>query len=84
MLYRKSKHTIMFSHFFFETRAVYEIMSKNIEQTARSQMAIWRMRIACWIPKDTNTLSQCVILLAFPLQLWLHEGVSQLRYTYIA
>jgi len=24
-------------------------------------MTIWRLRIACWIPKGTNTFSQCVI-----------------------
>ena len=29
---------------------------------------IWRMRIACWIPKATNTDLECVILIAFPLQ----------------
>jgi hypothetical protein len=43
-----------------------------------------RMRIACWIPKATNTHSQHVILTAFPLQQWLHERASMLRYTYIA
>jgi hypothetical protein len=42
-------------------------------------MAIWRMRIACWIPKATNTHS----LIAFPLQQWLHERVSILRNMYI-
>ena len=47
-------------------------------------MAIWRMRIACWIPKATNTHSGCVILIAFPLQQWLHEHVLMLRFTYIA
>ena len=39
------------------------------------------MRIACWIPKATNTHSQYVILIAFPLQQWLHERASVLRYT---
>jgi hypothetical protein len=47
-------------------------------------MTIWRMRIACWIPKATNTHSQYVILTAFPLQQWLQEHVSMLRYTCIA
>ena len=47
-------------------------------------MTIWRMRIACWIPKVTNTYSEYVILIAFPLQQWLHERVSLLRCTYIA
>jgi len=46
-------------------------------------MTIWRMRIAFWIPKATNTHSQYVILIAFPLQKWLHERASMLRYTYI-
>jgi hypothetical protein len=47
-------------------------------------MTIWRMRIACWIPKATNTHSGYVILIALPLQQWLRESVSMLRYTYIA
>jgi len=29
-------------------------------------MATWGMRIACWIPKATNTHSEYVILIAFP------------------
>jgi hypothetical protein len=37
------------------------------------QMAIWRMRIACWIPKTIATNSSYVILIAFPPQQWLHE-----------
>ena len=44
---------------------------------------IWRMRIVCWIPKATDTHSAYVILIAFPLQQWLHERVSVLRYTCI-
>jgi len=46
-------------------------------------MTIWRMRIACWIPKASNTHSQYVILIAFPLQQWLHGRPSMLRYAYI-
>jgi hypothetical protein len=45
---------------------------------------IWRMRFACWIFKATNTHSQPVILIAFPLQQWLHGSASMLRCTYIA
>jgi hypothetical protein len=44
----KSKY-FMFSNFFFENRAVYEIMSKNIVKPERPQMPIWHMRVACWI-----------------------------------
>jgi len=46
-------------------------------------MTIWRIRIACWIRKATNTHAGCVILIAFPLQQYLHESASMLRYTYI-
>ena len=42
------------------------------------------MRIACWIPKATNTHSQYVILFGFPLQQWLHERLSMLRHKHIA
>ena len=70
--------------FFFRNHAVYEIMWNNMVQLDRPQMTIRRMRITCWIPKATNTLSEYGILLAFPLQQWLHEPASVLRYTYIA
>ena len=42
-------------------------------------MTTWRMRIACWIPKAKNTLSEYTILIAFPQLQWLHESVSILR-----
>jgi hypothetical protein len=41
---------------------------KNNVQPDRPQMTIGRMRIAYWIPKATNTHSEYVILIAFPLQ----------------
>ena len=44
---------------------------------------IWRMRTARWITKVTNAHSQCVMVNAFPLQQWLHELASKLRYTFI-
>jgi len=53
-------------------------MWKNIAVRGRSQMTIWRMRIACWIPKFINTHSQYEILIAFPLQQWLLESASVL------
>jgi len=58
-------------------------MWKNIVEPGRPQMKIWRMRIACRIAKATNTHSEHVIFIAFPLQQWLHERASFLRYTYI-
>jgi hypothetical protein len=53
-------------------------------ERGRPQMAIWRMRIACWIPEATNTHSQYVTLFAFPPQQRLQERDSMLRYMYIA
>jgi hypothetical protein len=55
----------MISNFFPENPAVHKIMWKNIVQPGRPQMKIWRMRIACWIPKATNTHSVHVILIIF-------------------
>jgi len=57
-------------------------MGKNIVRPDKPQMTIWRVRIACWIPNATNILSECVILITFPLQQWLHERASLLPYTY--
>jgi hypothetical protein len=74
----------MCSNFFPKNLAVYEIMWENIVEPRRPQMTIWRMRTACWIPKATNTLSQYVILIAFPQEQWLHERAFILRYTFIA
>jgi len=34
------------------------------------------MRIAGWMPKATNTNSKYVIIIAHPLQEWLHEHCS--------
>ena len=72
----------MFNNFFPENRAVYEIMLKNTAQPERPHMRLRRMRIACWIPKATNTRSQYVELIAFPLQPWLYKRGSMLRHTY--
>jgi len=45
---------------------------------------LWPMCFARRIKKATNTHSAYVILIAFPLQQWLRERASILRYTYIA
>jgi len=54
----------MFNNFHPENRVVYEIIWKNIVERGRPQVTVWRMRIACWIPKATNTHSEYVILFA--------------------
>jgi hypothetical protein len=61
-------------------------MWKNIVERGRPQMAVRFMRIACWVPKATNTNththSGCAILIACPLQQWLNERDSVLRSTW--
>jgi len=56
----------------------------NIVEPGRQQMTVRHMRIACWIPKAADRQSEYVILIAFPLQQWLHERATVLRYAYIA
>jgi hypothetical protein len=58
-------------------------MCQTMVEPDRPQMTTRRMRIACRIPKATNTHSQYVILIVFPLQQWLNERASLLR-CYIA
>jgi hypothetical protein len=65
---KKSQNITQSINILFENRAVSEIIWKNFVEPERLQVAIWRMRIACWIPKATNTHSQYVILIAFPPQ----------------
>ena len=47
-------------------------------------MTIWRMRIARWIAKGTNTHSEYVIPIAFPRQRWLHKRALLLRQSILA
>jgi len=77
--YEENKNT----HFVFtipppprpENRAVSEIMRKNSVESDWSQMTIWRVRFESRITKATNTHREYVILIAFPLQQWLHERI---------
>jgi hypothetical protein len=67
-----------------ESRAFFEIRWKSVVETDRPQITIWRMRIACYIPKARTKHSEYVILIAFPRTHWIHERASMVRYTYIA
>jgi hypothetical protein len=53
---------------FFKDRAAYVIVWKNIVEPDKPQMTVWPMRIACSIPKATNTHSKYVMFIVFPLQ----------------
>ena len=68
----------MVSDFLFENG----ITQKNIVEWGRPQMTIWRMRIAYWIRKVTNTHSEYVILIVFALLQRLNKRTSVLHYTY--
>jgi len=83
-IYRENQNIHFAFNNFKKKSAVYEEMWKNIVERVRPQMKIWRMRIACWIPKATNTYSEYIILIAFPLQKLLQECSSIFRYAYIA
>jgi len=57
-------------------------MWKDFVELGRSQMTIWRIRIAFCIPRATGTISEYVIFIAYTLQKLLHERASLLRYAY--
>jgi hypothetical protein len=81
---KENQTTNFMSNNFFFNITVYKLMRTDVVQRGRPQMTIWRMCIACCIPKATNTHSGYVIVLPFSLQQWLHERVPNLRNTYIA
>jgi hypothetical protein len=58
--WRENKTYFIFGNF-FENHAVYGIMWNNIVEPARIQVAIWRMRFACWINKATNKHAEYVL-----------------------
>jgi len=59
-------------------------MWKNLLESDRPQMTIWRMHISRQVPKVTNTHSEYVKLITFlPQQLW-HKFVSMVGYTYVS
>jgi hypothetical protein len=76
----KIRTHILCSVTFCENHAVYEIIWKHIVQPDRPQMTIWRIRIACWIPKAIDIHSEYIILIASPLQQWVQEHASVVRY----
>ena len=69
-------HIILNNFFFFENHTFYETKWKNIVERGRPRMTVWPIRVACWKTKAVGTHSEFVILIAFPLQLWLYERAS--------
>jgi hypothetical protein len=67
--------------FFFGYHAVYEILWKIIVESEKQQTTIWRMHIACCIPKATSTNWEYAMLTALLRQQWLYGGASVLCYS---
>jgi hypothetical protein len=59
-------------------------MWENIVEQSMQQITTWCMRIARWMPKAWNTLTEYAILIAFALQHWFHEHNSMLHHTHLA
>ena len=83
----KIKTHVLCSTFFFPRKSC--LLWCNVEKCCTAGQAmddniIRRMRIACLITTATDTHSEYVILIAFPLQRWLNERASALRFTYFA
>ena len=55
-------------------------MWKDILERGR-QTTIWHMPITCWLPKATNTRSEYVILISFPMQKCLQDSALMLRFS---
>jgi len=82
--FRENQNThFEISNFVSGNGAVHEIMWTNIIEADRPQMPTWRPRFEFWIHKAANTHSEYVTTIAFPLQQWLHERASVLRYSYM-
>ena len=60
---RENRNTYFVFSFCFLNRAVYEIMWKNIVESDRLQMTIWRTRIACRIPMATSAHFIIIIII---------------------
>jgi len=72
----------MFSNFFSKILPV--IRWKKFVESDRPHLTTWRMLIANWTPKATNTHSEYAINFAFSLQQWLQERAAVLGYMYIS
>ena len=83
-LWRKCKHTRSTFKNLFSTKSCR--LSDNVENIVdpeRPQMTVWRMCIACWIPRSKSTYSKYIMLIDFLLQQFLQDHASLLHYNYI-
>jgi hypothetical protein len=68
---------------FFQKSCLRDNVEKCYTAREATDNVTWLMRFASWITNDTNIHSEYVII-ACPLQQWLHERAPMLRYTYTA
>jgi hypothetical protein len=81
---RANQNTYFISNIFFYRKSCLLWNNvKNTVESGMSQMTVWHIHIACWITKARDRYSEYVKLIAYPLQQWLKERISALRYTYI-
>jgi hypothetical protein len=83
-LVQKIKTHILCSVTLKKTCPVCEIILKHVVEPGRSQVTMWRVLFACWIPEATNTHSEQLRLIAVALSrlyvtLYIH-CLSLLRY----
>jgi hypothetical protein len=85
----KIKTHILYSTTFSADLTVYVIISKNVVEPERAQVAIQR-RVARWVSKATRGQAHAragarthkyIILISFRRQQWFRERASILRYT---
>jgi hypothetical protein len=84
---KKIETHFMFNNFSSERCAVYRLMwgKKNGRaRQATDDNITWRMRIACWITKATDTHSEYVILIAFDGKNGYANAPQRYAYTYTA
>ena len=71
--------------FFLNLCHLWDYVEKyGTTKQATDDSIIWRMRIACWIAKATETHSEYVILITSPRQQWLRERARYYFYTCIS
>ena len=80
---KKTRIFVFNNFYFFENCAVYDLIWENMADRGWPQTKIWRMRTACLVTEATDTYSEYVKVIAFPLQQCLHERTSVLHFTCI-
>jgi hypothetical protein len=73
----------MLRNFFRKSYHVLDKVENGTAGRTTDENVTWRMRVACWVTKVTNTRSEYEYLLLFARQEMIHERVSMLRHTYI-